>query len=174
MTKLNDMQCILLSNAAQREDGSLLPPPDSLSMAPGRIAQAITSLLRLKFAVERKTAQAETAWREEDEERFAAVITDTGRSAIGIETGSMESEATSAEEGPSEEAVSNAPTKTKCALVLDLLRRSEGASLAELVAATGWLPHTMRAALTGLRKKGHAIERSKRAETTVYQIASAD
>lgn len=47
----------------------------------------------------------------------------------------------------------------KSELVLDLLRRQEGATLDELVATTGWLPHTARAALTGLRKKGHAIER---------------
>ena len=33
----------------------------------------------------------------------------------------------------------------------------DGATLAELVAATGWLPHTTRAALTGLRKRGYAV-----------------
>ena len=48
------------------------------------------------------------------------------------------------------------PTKpvSKISMVADLLRRKGGATLAELVAATGWLPHTTRAALTGLRKKG--------------------
>jgi hypothetical protein len=30
-----------------------------------------------------------------------------------------------------------------------------------MVAATGWLPHTTRAALTGLRKKGYAIDSDK-------------
>src|SRR5215204_595047 len=34
--------------------------------------------------------------------------------------------------------------ETKQALVLGLLQRKQGASLAELVAATGWLPHTTR------------------------------
>jgi hypothetical protein len=34
-----------------------------------------------------------------------------------------------------------------------------------MVAATGWLPHTTRAALTGLKKKDHVLERSKRGET---------
>lgn len=37
-------------------------------------------------------------------------------------------------------------------LVIDLLARKEGASLDEMIAATGWLPHTTRAALTGLRQ----------------------
>ncbi len=38
-----------------------------------------------------------------------------------------------------------------------LLQRGDGAALAELVSATGWLPHTTRAALTGLRKRGYAV-----------------
>ena len=62
---------------------------------------------------------------------------------------------------------------TKAALVLGLLQRPEGATLAELVEATGWLPHTTRAALTGLRKKGHAIEKTKRDDVTCYRLAEA-
>ena len=62
-------------------------------------------------------------------------------------------------------------TRNKTATVIALLEREEGATLAELIAATGWLPHTTRAALTGLRKKGHVIERSKRGEDTCYRIA---
>ena len=60
---------------------------------------------------------------------------------------------------------------TKTAAIIALLKRNTGATLAELIAATGWLPHTTRAALTGLRKKGHVIERSKRGEATCYRIA---
>ncbi len=62
-------------------------------------------------------------------------------------------------------------TTSKTAAVIALLKREEGATLAELIAATSWLPHTTRAALTGLRKKGHTIERSKRGEETCYRIA---
>ena len=51
---------------------------------------------------------------------------------------------------------------SKIAQVLALLHRTEGATLAELVEATGWLPHTTRAALTGLRK-GHVLAKDKRA-----------
>jgi len=40
----------------------------------------------------------------------------------------------------------------------------------ELVTATGWLPHTTRAALTGLRKKGHVVEKTKRDDATCYRI----
>lgn len=60
------------------------------------------------------------------------------------------------------------PNKTT--LILDLLRREEGATLAEMVEATGWLPHTTRAALTGLRKKGHVLDKTKRGDVTCYRI----
>jgi hypothetical protein len=42
-----------------------------------------------------------------------------------------------------------------------------------MVEATGWLPHTTRAALTGLRKKGHVLEKSKRDDATCYRIVEA-
>ena len=77
---------------------------------------------------------------------------------------------------PSRRRVAGAPepTKgTKTEQVLGLLRRKEGAILAEIVAATGWLPHTTRAALTGLRKKGHVLEKTKRDQDTCYRIAAA-
>ena len=56
--------------------------------------------------------------------------------------------------------------------MLALLRREEGASSAELIDATGWLPHSMRAALTGLRKKGHAIECRMRGDLKVYRLVA--
>jgi hypothetical protein len=43
-----------------------------------------------------------------------------------------------------------------------------------LVDATGWLPHTTRAALTGLRKRGFAIERTREeGSNSIYRIVSA-
>lgn len=58
---------------------------------------------------------------------------------------------------------------SKQTLIKDLLARDEGASLDELIAATRWLPHTTRAALTGLRKKGFALERTKVDGITRYR-----
>jgi hypothetical protein len=67
----------------------------------------------------------------------------------------------------------NKPNKTDS--ILKLLRRPNGASMAQLQAATAWQPHSLRAALTGLRKKGHDIERGKDAKgVTVYRIAKSD
>lgn len=42
-----------------------------------------------------------------------------------------------------------------------LVIRDEGATLDQIIAATGWLPHTTRAALTGLRKAGYAVDSDK-------------
>ena len=68
----------------------------------------------------------------------------------------------------------DAPVKqtTKQDLVLALLQAEGGTPLSAILEATGWLPHTARAALTGLRKKGHAIVRTKLEGETRYTIAA--
>jgi transcription initiation factor IIE alpha subunit len=68
--------------------------------------------------------------------------------------------------------IAKAP-RTKSATVLACLEREQGATLVELVAATGWQPHTTRAMLTGLRKKGHAIKRRKRDDVSCYHLPVA-
>jgi hypothetical protein len=50
---------------------------------------------------------------------------------------------------------------TKQALLLELISREGGVTLEELTSATGWLPHTARAAITGLRKRGHDVQRER-------------
>ncbi len=42
-----------------------------------------------------------------------------------------------------------------------MLLRDEGATIEQMVAGLGWLPHTVRAALTGLKKLGYAIDSDK-------------
>ena len=51
------------------------------------------------------------------------------------------------------------PRETKSALVRRLLTRKSGADLAALQDATGWQPHSVRAALSTLRKAGYTIDR---------------
>ena len=43
--------------------------------------------------------------------------------------------------------------KTRSAYALDLLRRAEGATLTELMAATGWQAHSVRGFLSGTVRK---------------------
>jgi len=65
---------------------------------------------------------------------------------------------------------------TKIAQVIALLQRGDGATLDELVTVTGWLPHTTRAALTGLRKRGYAvgIDRADKTRGSVYRITPTE
>ena len=190
--RLSDLQLVLLATAAQRPDGSLLPPADSLSHPPEVLAKAITALIRRKLAaeveLEEEGADPRTldarCWRQKGDKLLGVVITDAGRSAIGMEQEPQANEAfvasgTAADVPPTDEAASlrqnvdlmaaTSEPPSKIARVLVLLRRRGGASLAEIVAATGWLPHSCRAALTGMRKKGHAIAKEKVDGITRYQ-----
>ena len=61
---------------------------------------------------------------------------------------------------------SNPPAATprpasKQATIAAMLRQRNGTTITELMAATGWQSHSIRAALTGLRKAGHQIERQR-------------
>ncbi len=63
--------------------------------------------------------------------------------------------------------------RTKADTILDLVQRPTGASIAELTKATGWQPHSVRAALTGLRKKDYEVVRTKDDQgVTRYCIAA--
>jgi hypothetical protein len=65
-------------------------------------------------------------------------------------------------------------TTSKLDLIVAQLTRPEGASLAELVAATGWQAHSVRGALAGsLKKKGHAITSEKVDGERRYRIGAA-
>jgi hypothetical protein len=61
--------------------------------------------------------------------------------------------------GPAAEPSPKRPSKS--AAVFIMLQRPEGATLDELVIATGWPPQTARSALTGLKKEGHEITNGK-------------
>jgi biotin operon repressor len=66
-----------------------------------------------------------------------------------------------------------APRVTKAAKLLILLQTGTGASLEDMTEATGWQPHTVRAAMTGLKKKGHTIEKHVEGNTTVWSAKAA-
>src|SRR5207253_6637830 len=64
---------------------------------------------------------------------------------------------------------------SKTAKVLDLLKRPGGASLKELMKATGWQPHSVRGFLSGTLKKkmGLQLEASRRDdEERAYRLRS--
>lgn len=155
MTQLNDTQLLVLSAASQRPDG-LLTPPERLRGAALPIFQR--KLVELRLATEQAVGPNDPAWHQSDERgRVGLQIAPSGLAALGLEP---EGTLTESERAPSPDSPSNAAPRSgsKIAIVLELLQRPEGASIDEISAATQWLPHTIRAALTGLRKRGHIIE----------------
>jgi hypothetical protein len=167
--KLNDAQ-ILLTTACQRENGSLIPLPESLGNAADRVRKAITALLRNGLVEEGGVTNPTDACRQDGSTHIGVCITDLGRQAIGVE---IRQAVPSGASGNAVEQVEPAVRPIKAHQVLALLRRQGGATLDELTTATGWLPHTTRAALTGLRKKGHAIEKGKRGDATCWLVKAA-
>jgi len=159
MATLSDLQCILLSTASQRKQGEIHPYPASVDPRGG--AKAIAALLRRGFVEERPADDGSGEVR--------VHITAAGLHAIGVEVEGGKS----AEAGDAAAAASPSPSRpTKSGLLLALLERPQGALMPDLIEATGWLPHTVRAALTGLRRKGHAIGRSTREGKSCYHIGS--
>jgi len=65
-----------------------------------------------------------------------------------------------------------APTKQQ--QLAALVVRDEGATLDQMIAATGWLPHTTRAALTGLKKKGYVISSDKVDGVRTYRAVAPE
>jgi DNA-binding MarR family transcriptional regulator len=171
MTKLSDLHYVLLAIAAKRSNGSILPPSTSIGVNRAGLTRAINTLIKRGLAEEADAADEGSVWRTDGERGIAAVITDAGRAAVAQAEGKKpQSETESSEAEP--DPVQAAPS-TKQALLIEMLKREEGATLLQLVDATGWLPHTTRAALTGLRKKGHVITASKVDGLSLYRIQAA-
>ena len=71
-------------------------------------------------------------------------------------------------DAPADSGARRIPTKT--GQLLAMLQTPDGVSIEELSDRFGWMQHTTRAALTGVRKKGHAVIRGKQGSVTVYRI----
>jgi len=164
MPKLTDTHTLLLAHAAQRDSGSLLPLPEALA-GTARTIKAVASLLRQGLVAEQETRVAVEIARKDDDRAIGVFITSAGLTAINANNGEP-----AAVSDAANNTDATTPRTTKVSRVVALLERDEGATLSDLIAATGWLPHTTRAALTSLRKTGHAIERTRRDELTCYRI----
>jgi Protein of unknown function (DUF3489) len=126
-------------------------------------------------------------WRRDDAgQGYALKLTAAGLKAIALDEGSQDAiepgeapqsqakNGASPDEGGLPDRVAIPRDGSKLALVIDLLQRSDGATIPNLTEATGWLPHTTRAALTGLRKRGYAVIREPiDAGDSIYRISEA-
>lgn len=172
MSKISDTQAVILSAAAQRDGGIALPLPNSLR---GGAAATVVETMIAKGLIEEVDADirnGEPVWRETgDGHGTTLVATDAGLAAIGIEPNAADSATTGAMEAPSAETAPETPAEpepapktrapregTKQAKLIEMLRTEGGASIAEIVNATGWQPHTVRGAIAGALKKKLGLE----------------
>ncbi len=170
MPKLTDSQLVILSAAARRQDGAVLPLPGSLKVNKAAATTVLKSLLKKGLVAERPAAAYEAHWREtRDGRRMALAITDAGLQAIGVDrTTSKQSPSTKPQQKKRRRRADPKPSGskpkgrtsppavrpgTKQALLIDLLKRKKGATIEEIVEATGWQPHSVRGAISGALKK---------------------
>lgn len=71
---------------------------------------------------------------------------------------------------PMAPTVPQPPRQTKGALLRARLAEPGGVSVAALMQATGWQAHTLRSALSGLRKEGFLLTRRRQGDDTIYAI----
>jgi len=174
MTKLTNTQRVILSAASQRTDRLALPLPKSLKG--GAAHKVVNSMIEKGLLKEVKANRklADPVWRESGEGHgLTLIITDAGFAAIGIE---VEPEKTTSQKAEPKPVTTERKMRegTKQALVIEMLRRPEGASIAEIVEATSWASHTTRGFLAGALKKklGLAIDSEKdEARGRVYRLA---
>ena len=167
MTNLTDTQLVILTAACQRLDQLALPLSAHLK---GGAADKVVRALLAKGLLEEVTAERDVpVWREADGRTVTLVATDAARAALGIEPDTASERATEApcpsranEDGgePTKALAARTPAParktrdgTKQAQLIAMLERAEGATIAQIVEATGWQPHTVRGAFAGALKK---------------------
>ena len=180
MPKLSDTQAVLLATAAARSDLSVLPPPETLTLKGAALERTLSALIRrgliAEAAVERRARKSN--WVVDDTRKpQRLVITPAGLNAIGVERGA---DAASVTVTPPPATLPVTPAAAalprpggKLAMLLDAVARPDGATLADLTAASGWLPHTTRAAITRLRQRGYDVRLATMGTRKAYHLVPA-
>lgn len=177
MTKLTETQTIILSAGAQRPENIALPLPKGLAGAAAKMA--VTKMIEHGWLLEvdANLRRNEPLWRETgDGHGTTLVVTDAGLLAIGIEPVVVKT-VIAIREHAAKAAATKLPIQragTKQAQIIAMMQRSRGATVAEMVEATGWLAHTVRASISGALKKklGLPITAEKvEGRGTVYRLA---
>lgn len=160
MTNLTDVQRAVLAPALARADRSIYPITAPLKG--GAVGNIAKSLLKRGLLEEGLADDHMTVWRSDDGKPLTLRVSDAGVLAL---SGGVVQPA-QRPEGDVEPVVEQLPARksgsARDALV-GLLKRAEGASIAEMTDATGWLPHSVRGAISGIiaKKLGHTIARTK-------------
>lgn len=193
--KLTDTQLVILSAAAQRDDCAVMPPPKSLKANKAAVTKMLKNLIARGLIAERPAGFDDEIWREDkDGTRQTLAVTDQGLEALGIvpegeeqkvasagpeKTGrrfeSSKNRKTSSPPKPDQRPTAKRPA-SKQAVIIELMKCKNGATIDELTATTGWQAHSVRGAISGALKKRLGLTvSSERIEGRgrVYRIASA-
>jgi hypothetical protein len=188
MPKLTDTQSLILSRAATRPGNLAMPLPAGLAGAAAKMA--VSKMIERGWLeeVEANLRRGEPLWRETGDGHGTTLIaTEAGLEVIGIEPVAASAVASARKQEPKLKAAQTPCTAdtaqpvtiragTKQAEIIALIQRPEGASIAEIVEATGWLAHSARGLISGgLKKKlGLQINAEKVAgRGTVYKLEAA-
>jgi hypothetical protein len=183
MTKLSDTALVILSAACQREGARVLPLTTKLK---GGALSILLGSLNKRGLIEAIPAEAgDEVWAEQEGTPVTLRATAAAFEALGIEVPEEQAPQTSApltkrrartasREPKAKSSGSGSPKReTKQALLIGMLRRSEGATVVEIAAVTGWLNHTIRGAISGGLKKRLGLDiKTQRVEGrgSVYRL----
>ena len=183
MTTPSDTQSLILSRAATRPGNLALPLPEGLVGAAAKMVVGKMLARGWLEEVEANLRRGEPIWRETGDGHGTTLIaTEAGLEAIGIEpvvasaVASVRQAKAKAEPAPDDTGTAKPVAiraGTKQAQIIAMLQRPEGASSAEIVAATSWQAHTARGAISGALKKklGLPITAEKvEGRGTVYKL----
>ncbi len=189
MTTPSDTQSLILSRAATRPGNLALPLPEGLVGAAAKMVVGKMIARGWLEEVEANLRRGEPMWRETGDGHGTTLIaTEAGLEAIGIEPvvacavanvrkarPKPEPEPEPVQTPDDSESVKPVAIRpgTKQAQIIAMLQRPEGATVAEMVEATGWLAHTVRGSISGALKKklGLPIAAEKvEGRGTVYKL----
>ena len=145
--QLSDAQVVILSTACAREDGAVFPVTASLKG--GAVGNVCKSLLKQGLIEEIAATDLNTVWRHEEERGPITLrATPLAYSTLGI---TDEQDETPPAETPTAPVQRRKGTKQET--LIEMLRAEGGATIDEIVEATGWQAHTVRGAMSGALKK---------------------
>lgn len=174
-TTLSNAQRAILTGAVAVDDR--LVRPEHVPLKGGAIRIVLISMLRRGLLEELPAGEGEHSWWSgAADEPLALRVTDAGAEAVGALSDTASPGAAVAAPADAPEATTRKAFRadTKQAAMIALLRRPEGATIDEMVAATGWLSHTVRGAMAGSLKKRLGMEiTSQKVEGRgrVYKVA---
>jgi len=176
--RLSPAQRAILDAAASRPDGTLTPVPAAVTVRGKSLERTLAALVRRGFAADTSTQNVDAVEQSlEDAAAIGLVITAAGRVAAGGGDNAADviEAQTPSQDLPAQGshfAVVPAPAG-KLGMVLQVVAKADGASIEEIAAATNWLRHTSRAALTRLRQRGFDIRSEQVDGRRVYRLHPA-